>query len=344
MIKKILFVHSECDVYGSSVSLLNLCLNLSEKNYKPYVVLPGEGGFKDLLEKKKIPVFIVKMGVIRRSRELKNFIRYFKDTFLSTILIVGLIKKLRIDIVHTNTMLVHAGGLAGRLTGKKVIWHIRELIDEPYLIAGMIFWCIKLLSDEVICISKAVKRNVVSFTGGSSAYKVIYNGVNIEQYNLIKFDKRTVNAVRQSIGFSKNDFIVGMAGRIAFWKGHDVFIKAGAKLLDQIDNVKFLIAGEIDRDTNREYHKGNIEFLEENNIFDDFVFTGFQPDMEKFYSMMDIVVVLIPPDDHNLLAHSIVFFYNNRDIIQKINKKAPAYIQDHFSVKTYVQNVEKLYG
>ncbi len=107
--------------------------------------------------------------------------------------------------------------------------------------------------------------------------------------------------------------------------------------------------------------------------------------MEKFYSMMDIVVVpskrpepfglvaieslamgkpviatnhggtaeiisgtglgiLIPPDDHNLLAHSIVFFYNNRDIIQKINKKAPAYIQDHFSVKTYVQNVEKLYG
>ncbi|MEA1968685.1 MAG: glycosyltransferase [Thermodesulfobacteriota bacterium] len=385
MIKKILFVHSEYDMYGSSVSLLNLCLNLSEKKYKPYVVLPREGTFKEVLEKNKIPVFIVKMGVIRRSKGLKNLIRYFKNTFLSTILIAALIKKFEIDIVHTNTMLVHAGGLAGRLTGRKVIWHIRELIDEPYVVVGMIFWCIKLLSDEVICISRAVKRNLVNFTGDSSAYKVIYNGVNLEQYNLKNFDKKTVNAARQALGFSKDDFIVGMVGRFAFWKGHDVFIHAGVKLLKQFNNVKFLIAGELDRSINREYHNGNINFLKKNNVVDDFVFTGFVRDMEKIYSVMDIVVVpsrrpepfglvaiealamgkpviatnhggtaeiisgtglgvLVPPDDHDLLVRSITFFYDHRDIIKKINKKAPEYIEQHFFVKNYSKNVEKVYN
>ncbi|MFO7883876.1 MAG: glycosyltransferase [Desulfobacteraceae bacterium] len=196
-----------------------------------------------------------------------------------------------IHAVHTNTILVHSGAIAARITGKKVIWHIRERITEPRAVMYYIFNLIRWMSHRIICISQNVKENMESFTGVLERAEVIYNGVDLSVFSPSPVSRDRGARLKKSFTIPDDHYVVGIVGRVAFWKGHDTFVKAAKRVLDQGHQVIFLVAGDLDREINQRYYDSLFSYIDQHHLSKNFIFTGFIADVAAVYAALDIAVV-----------------------------------------------------
>jgi glycosyltransferase involved in cell wall biosynthesis len=72
--------------------------------------------------------------------------------------------------------------------------------------------------------------------------KVIYNGLDLEVFKNIPNDEGAV--LRQKWGVSENDILIGMAANLRPVKNIESFINAAMKLVNQYNNLKFVVIGE----------------------------------------------------------------------------------------------------
>jgi glycosyltransferase involved in cell wall biosynthesis len=129
------------------------------------------------------------------------------------------LRELRPDLVHTNSLKAAVyGGLAGRLAGIPVVWHIRDRIADDYLPRPAVV-LIRLMSRFIptrIVTNSASTLSTLPFTHRAD---VLYNAV--------------VPAGSQPDDRRGKDpggpLTVGVVGRIAPWKGQDVFLRAFAE-------------------------------------------------------------------------------------------------------------------
>jgi glycosyltransferase involved in cell wall biosynthesis len=121
---------------------------------------------------------------------------------------------LRPDIVHTNSLKSALyGGLAGRLVGVRVVWHVRDRISADYLplsAVALVRLAARLLPKAVIANSYATLATVPGARRGS----VVYNSV----------ESRPPSTARESGG----ELTIGIVGRLAPWKGQRIFLEAFA--------------------------------------------------------------------------------------------------------------------
>ena len=73
-----------------------------------------------------------------------------------------IIIKEKIIIIHTNTSATITGGIISCISGKKHIWHVREIIFRPRKFSRFLNTMIILLSTEIIAISHSVKENILT--------------------------------------------------------------------------------------------------------------------------------------------------------------------------------------
>ena len=92
--KKVLFLHSSSELYGSDRSLLNLLKNLDKQEYKLLVVLPCEGPLlKEIQKIKDIDIIINDIAVLRRKNlSLKGVFSYFIDLIKSVKFLKNVVK------------------------------------------------------------------------------------------------------------------------------------------------------------------------------------------------------------------------------------------------------------
>src|SRR5258708_39671733 len=69
------------------------------------------------------------------------------------------IRRLKVDVVHTNSLKADIiGGIAARLAGKRVIWHVRDRIESDYLpakVARVFRMLARLVPHAIIANSRA---------------------------------------------------------------------------------------------------------------------------------------------------------------------------------------------
>jgi glycosyltransferase involved in cell wall biosynthesis len=204
------------------------------------------------------------------------------DIFKAVYDIYSIIRRERYDLIYTNTLKSHIlGGLAGKIAGIKVIWHVRDLPVKSRT-AWVIKIASKFLPDRIIAISKAVAMQFnLQKTG------VIYNGI----------DRRIIQAkASQNVSFDMEPLIklpestplIGIIGQISRWKGQDIFLKAALSLTSKFPEAKFLIIGEAlygESDFKRELE----EIVEINRITGKVIFTG---QMENVYPLLKQLDIL----------------------------------------------------
>ena len=127
------------------------------------------------------------------------------------------LRQLRPDLVHTNSLKAALyGGVAGRLAGVPVIWHIRDRIATDYLprpavVAVRLMG--RVLPSAIIVNSRATLETIGS-TDPSRAASLVWCAVE-PPGPAIELDHST-------------PFRVAMVGRLAPWKGQLLFIEAFA--------------------------------------------------------------------------------------------------------------------
>jgi glycosyltransferase involved in cell wall biosynthesis len=142
------------------------------------------------------------------------------------------------DVIHAHDWMTYPAGLAiADMTGKPLVVHVHSTeFDRSGEDVQQQIWDIERAGMQraasVICVSQMTK-NIVTARYGQSAEKVevVYNGVDPPEYR---------DPIPVLPGGCK---IVLFLGRITMQKGPEYFVAAARKVLEKVENVKFIVAG-----------------------------------------------------------------------------------------------------
>jgi glycogen(starch) synthase len=136
-------------------------------------------------------------------------------------------------------------------------------------------------ADKIIAVSYFTRSIIISRYGISGdKVEVVHNGVE-------RNGNGNANRNLTSSGIEKDEKIVLFLGRITMQKGPEYFLQAAKKVLDVMENVKFVMAGSGDM-----MHHA-IKLAAELGIGNKVLFTGFLrgDDVSKIYKMADLFVM-----------------------------------------------------
>jgi glycosyltransferase involved in cell wall biosynthesis len=186
------------------------------------------------------------------------------------------------DVIHAHDWLTYPAGLAiSRLTGKPLVVHVHSTEfdrsgEHPHQQIYNIERRGMHGAARAIAVSMLTKNVCINRYGVNGAkIDVVYNGVDLDP----------ASAGVQPI--HSKDKIVLYFGRITMQKGPEYFIQAAKKVLEHMDDVKFVVAGSGDQ------AQRMIEMAASMGIGNKVLFTGFLRgrDIARVFAMADLYVM-----------------------------------------------------
>lgn len=315
-------------------------------------------------------------------KELKGFKSHIfkkKKRFDLSILfkLYNIIKKEKIDIIHTQDVLSHQyASIANLFVNRPVFVSTRhgfrnfgkdKLRKRDFIILHLL----SFLVDKVISVSKKGacyyhKKEGIPFR----KIKVIYNGVYIEN-----FKKGNGGKIRQEFNFNDTDFVVGFIGRLNTVKNLQCLLKSASIVHEKNKNVKFLIVGDGPLESKLKKIANRLEL--KNTIF-----AGLREDIPDILSAIDVLALtsrseacpivflesmaagkpiistnvggvqeivkdgingfLVKPGDAEDFAEKISILLTEKEICDSMGEKG-AKIVEHFSIDNFIKAHETLY-
>jgi glycosyltransferase involved in cell wall biosynthesis len=96
-------------------------------------------------------------------------------------------------------------------------------------------------------------------------------------------------AMKSELRIKDNEKVVGFVGRLVHWKGVHIFLEAACEVSKAVPNVKFLIVGGRDK-SEPLYGESLLTMADKLGIQDKCLFVGFQKEVQRYISAMDILV------------------------------------------------------
>jgi len=287
---KVLFIHSSADLYGSDRSLLRLLQKRTAADVEPTVCLPYRGALAGRIEVLGVRVEIFDMGVVRRRcLSLSGIPGLIFRTVSGVRRIRRLVRDGGIGLVHTNTSAVIAGAVAARLAGVPHVWHVREIYTLGRACGRLYASCLDLLSDRIICVSGAVRDNLLRYRRQCARkIVVIPNGIDAGAY-AAPADRA---AIRARYGIPADALCIGAVGRINRVKGFDLFLEVAAVVCRARPNAFFVIAGDVfspEGDSREQWRVDALrEQLRELGIASRVKLAGFVDDVCGIFRILDL--------------------------------------------------------
>ena len=200
--------------------------------------------------------------------------------------LAAILRRERADIVHTNGAKAHLlGGLAGRLAGCHVVWHVRDF--PPRNSAGQLFgYALRCFPDAVIANSSAVADSLRAL--GASRVVVAANPVDLDHLS----PQMTAGDARRLLGLRTDVPTVGLVAHLTPWKGHEDFLRIARRVLDAVPAAQFVIAGGAIYETDG--HNGYLQRLKAAadalGLADRVTFLGNRADIATVFAAMDVLV------------------------------------------------------
>lgn len=236
---KVLYILHTSDLHGSSISILNLILNIKQ-NIEPVIIIPNSANneLKEVLIQQNIKFytchFIPHSVIEKRYSPIRKALSVGKTIIkkiLFTPYLYWIIQKEKPSIIHTNVGVIYEGFRLAKTLNIPHVWHLREYQDKDFkwnFFYGKKHFERMLQQSYVICITKDI-RNYFNLHNKES--QTIYNGI----YH------------SNSIALERKDKYFLCASRISPNKGQEDAIKAFAKFYQTHQDWRLVIAGEGDK-------------------------------------------------------------------------------------------------
>jgi glycosyltransferase involved in cell wall biosynthesis len=180
-LSRILAIHPKSELYGADRIFFESVSSLISDGYKVDIMLKQEGPLVDLIkEKLKKDVLIVPfLPVAVRSRlSFCSLIQFFYKNIKFFFYLFRCNNKY--DIVYINTLALFTTPLICKILNfQSIILHSHEMISCYGTLAKIIVSLSEAFSSKVICVSNAVKQDMLdgSIIGNNLKYKVVHNGI-----------------------------------------------------------------------------------------------------------------------------------------------------------------------
>ena len=363
----ILFLLLSLEVGGTEKHLLNLISNLNKKKFNPVICCLynlGEIGELFLNNKEGISVYhnvmkskwdISGLGKIRRIlRNEKIDILYMMNSPIT--LFYGIICAKMVGVNACITRMTTTNPTHNPKTRK-----IANLLLSPFL-------------SKVIAQAYSHEKYLIENEGfNPEKIYVIYNGVDL---GLI--DKARDNEIiRESLGIPLNCSVIGIVGRLAPEKCHNVFLHAARKIIKIHPSSLLLIVGDgkerqtLEELTSKLAIQSNVLFLgsrkdviEVVSTFDMAVLTSNREAfsnviLEYMASSKPVVTTnvsgvaeqvmdketgyIVPCENPDALADAILHLLNNKSISIKMGKTGRIKVEKEFTLQKMVGKYESLF-
>ncbi|HEY9791892.1 MAG TPA: glycosyltransferase family 4 protein [Candidatus Obscuribacterales bacterium] len=373
----IMFIDHTAKLSGGEIALLRLISALDRERFRVSVVLFSNGKFASELKKIGVQPIILPLDsrVLNTRREslgagLFLQLGIFQSVLKQIALLRDLIALRKPDIVHTNSLKSDIiGGLAARLAGVPVLWHIRDRIAPDYLpsSATKLF---RLLARIVPAYLVANSNATMQTLPTGQRASVVYDGIPKPQ-----------KTGRQNRQLSTNT--VGLIGRISPWKGQHIFIEAAAIVLKKRPDTRFEIIGST-MFGEEDYLRGLREQIASLGLTHAVNLVGFRDDISDALSNLSIFVhasvlpepfgqtvleamaagvptiasdagaipeivtheetgLLVPPGDPAAMAQAILRLLDNRSFAQTIASRARQVAIERFSINMAATRMQRIY-
>ena len=291
-VPRVLFVDHIAAMGGGEIALLNLVRALDRSRYEPVVLLMSDGPLRARLQDAGIEthLFTLPDSIVHARKDGlggSSLLRV-KDGCRALGFCVSLARWIRahgIALVHTNSLKSDfLGGLAGRLAGVPVVWHVRDRIENDYLPAKVVKafrLAARWLPTRVVANSAATLQTVlpgnVPLENPGERYRVVHDGTPWVEL---------ASSVFQS---TEGPPVVGIVGRISPWKGQDVFLRAAAAVRKQLPDARFRIIGSALFDESA-YEQSLHTLCRELDLEAVVEFVGFRADVMAAIGELDVLV------------------------------------------------------
>ena len=189
----------------------------------------------------------------------------------------------RFDVIHAHDWLTYPAGIAAKqVSGKPLVVHVHatDFDRSGGSVNPGVYGIEKKgmdAADRVITVSNFTRETVINKYGiNPDKVFTVYNAVD------------TVVESHMA-GYQRNltEKIVTFLGRITLQKGPEYFIEVAHKVIQKMDNVRFVMAGSGDMLTRMIHRAAALK------IMDKFHFTGFLKgeDVYRMFSMTDVYVM-----------------------------------------------------
>lgn len=289
--------------------------------------------------------------------------------------LAALLRAQQVDVVNSYSGVYRDGCLAGLLARVPVIVHTdhgRFNSDSTWTQWNHRFF--SRFRDKVIGVSNGVGEFLIREVG-ISPHKVmtIYDGIDIGAFN----NQLDCNAKLHELGLPEDHSLVGIIGRMVPIKDHQTFFRAARLVLQKVDKVVFVVAGDGPLEA---YLR---ELVDELEISDKVHFLGFRDDVPELMHMFDLVVasseyesfslvlaeamacgkavvatrvggipevveddvtgILVPHKNPEALAQSIVELLKDPARLRAMGQAGRTRVEELFSIEAMVRSYEDLY-
>ena len=352
----ILQILPELNVGGVETGTLDLAKYLVRSGHKAVVVSNGGELVKEL---ESCGAIHYRLPVHKKS--LFSVIKMIP-------LLVGIIKKEKIDIVHARSRVpAWIAFFATRKTNTVFITTCHGYYKKhPF---SEVMWWAK----RVIVLSNVIARHMIDDFGVPyERIRLVPRSVDLEKFRYTDPDKKR-----------KEEFNVGIIGRITPIKGHLHFIKAMAKVARSVPRLKIWIVG--DAPASREAYKEEIQVLVKRlGLWNHTEFLGTQRDIPEILSNLDLLVLatvtheafgrviieaqaagvpvvatevggvvdiiengktglLVPPADPDSMAEAIIRIFKDRVLASNLAENAYKKVRQIYNVELMVKNTLEVY-
>lgn len=288
----LLFLDHAPGLGGAEQSLLLLLKYLDRSRWQPHLACVG-GPLAERAAALSVAVHCLPMPRLRRSPwALADWLR-------GACAITRLARQVNARALVANTVRTALyAAPAARLAHTSFIWYMRD------------FWLSEArprhpwadrMGKRLLC---TAARQVIANSYATAAHlpcnskvAVVYNGIEIEQYDIAMDGK----PFRRQYGIPYEASLIGMVGRLRPWKGQERFIRMLARLREESPDVWGVVVGGTPFGSEDGYPQRLKQLAARLELADHLVFTGHLEDIRPALAAMDVFVHPGDPEPFGLV-------------------------------------------
>ena len=283
---RVVYLDHVARLSGAEIALMRLLTHF--ESVYPHVILGEDGPLADRLAHGGVSVEVLPLAASARDLR-RDAVRPGAASPLATLHTLAYVARLalrlralRADLVHTNSLKAGMyGSLAARAACVPVVWHVRDRIAEDYLPRAAVRLArtqIRRLADGVIANSSATLQTLPAAVRGELSWVI---PSPVEAPASVELEGRPRVPGASALTF-------GMLGRIAPWKGQDLFLRAFAAAFPNGEERAVVVGAAMFGEEH--YERELYALATQLGIAERVEFRGFREDIWPELASMDVLV------------------------------------------------------
>jgi glycosyltransferase involved in cell wall biosynthesis len=296
---RVAFIYSTGTLGGGELYGTTLMTALDHARYRPILLCPPVGDLVALARERGLAVARLDLPdqVARTARASFSFDpRTLAPVVRGAAISMGrTARELRRSGARVAHICAMKAGLfaapAAYALGIPVVWDFKDIVsDEHYspALRRVVVGYLNLFAACVIANSGAIREELIRAGVDGEKVVALHNGIDLQRFSPRVAQGQRAR-LRAELGIAPEAPTAVMVGRLAPWKGHEVFIRAAALVHREMPTARFLILGDSAFDP--PVFRAQLEQLVADLDLDGTLrFLGFRDDVPEVMCASDLVV------------------------------------------------------